>query len=82
MPYPNKYTDRTCALIRRGRSILLKREDGTYLDQWTCIQAGPDSVTWTYDRATAMAFHNLDWAFAIARLYGCKVVSVGSRHDG
>lgn len=75
MTRDERLTERTCELIRKGRSIVLKRKDGHYLGQHTCIQAGPDSVHWTAWPGLAMDMFNLKWAFAIAPLYGCKVFS-------
>lgn len=75
MSRKEKLEKRTCDLINRGRSIVLKRADGTYLGQHTCIQAGPDSIHWTYWPGLAMDFFNLEWALQIAPLYGCKVYS-------
>jgi len=75
MTRDERYTERTCKLIRACKLIILKRPDGTYLGQHTMIQAGPDCVSWTYWRVCAMDVFDLKWAFAIAKLYGCKVYS-------
>ncbi len=75
MSRKEKLTVRTCKLINEGKIIVLRRADGAYLGQHTCIQAGPDSVHWTYWPCLAMDIFNLEWAFAIAPLYGCKVYS-------
>lgn len=75
MTRSERLTDRTCKLIREHKIILLRRGDGAYLGQHTCVQAGPDMAHWTYWRACAMDVFNLEWAFAIAKLYGCKVYS-------
>jgi hypothetical protein len=79
-----KLMDRTCKLINSGRYIVLKKVPGkdeaefspSYLHQWTMIQAGPDDAQWTDDVSLAMDIFSLEWAFAIAPLYGCKVYSV------
>lgn len=68
-------TERTCKLINDGKRILLKRKDGTYLHQWTNIAAGPDSAHWTGHKNLALEIFCLRWAFALAKLYKCKVVS-------
>jgi len=68
-------TLRSIALIKENRQILLKKCDGTYLHQWTNIAAGPDNANWTTRHQLALEFFNLEWAFAIAPLYDCKVVS-------
>lgn len=76
MTRSERLTERTCKLINAGRIILLKRKkDGMYLHQWTPIQAGPDNAEWTGLTKLAMEMFNLEWAFAIAPLYKCKVVS-------
>lgn len=70
----DKLTERTCALINKGRRIYLKRKDGWYLGQWACIQGGPDKAEWA-NIGGAMEIFDLKWAFALAKLYGCKVVT-------
>lgn len=71
-----RYSVRTVKLIERGRRILLKKADGAYLHQWTNIAAGPDECHWTSLPSLALEIFNLQWAFAIAPLYKCKVYSV------
>jgi hypothetical protein len=68
-------TDRTVKLIEQSKKIVLKRKNSYwYLHQWTNIAAGPNHAHWGL-RPVALEFHNLKWAFAIAKLYDCKVVS-------
>jgi len=69
----DKLTARTIKLIETGRRIYLKK-GGWYLGQWTCIQGGPDKAEWA-NIGGAMEIFDLKWAFALAKLYGCKVVS-------
>lgn len=67
--------DRTCQLIKRGCSIYLRKKGDTwYLHSWTNIAAGWDKASWG-KREDALEICNLEWAFALARLYRCKVVS-------
>jgi hypothetical protein len=73
-------TERTIKLIKAGCDIFLRRKDGAYLHAWTNIAAGPDHVVWG-NRDNALEMFNLKWAFALARLYGCKVVSYNPRHN-
>ncbi len=75
MTRKERYCERTCKLINQNKIIILKRADGCYLHQWTMIQAGPDSAHWSGQRVLAMEMFGLEWAFAIAPLYGCKVYS-------
>jgi hypothetical protein len=75
MTRSERLTERTCKLIRQGKAIVLKRADGCYLHQWTLIQAGPDNANWSEKRELAMEVFSLEWAFAIAPLYKCKVYS-------
>lgn len=76
MTRSERYTDRTCKLINAGRIIVLKRKsDGCYLHQWTLIQAGIDKAVWSKHHKLAMEMFSLEWAFAIAKLYKCKVFS-------
>jgi len=75
MTRDEKLTERTCKLIQEKKLIILRRPNGAYLGQHTCVQAGPDSAHWTNWRACAMDVFSLKWAFAIAPLYGCKVYS-------
>jgi len=70
-----KLTDRTCKLIKQGCSIYLREKRGKwYLHHWTNIAAGWDKAQWGR-REHAMEIFDLKWAFALARLYRCKVVS-------
>jgi hypothetical protein len=71
----DELTQRTIDIINKGGRILLKRDGGWYLGGWTNIAAGPDLADWSH-RAGALEIFNLKWAFAIAPLYGCKVVVV------
>jgi len=75
MTRSDRLTERTCRLINQGKIIVLRRADGSYLHAWTLIQAGPDSAHWSGQRLLAMDIFNLEWAFAIASLYKCKVYS-------
>ena len=86
MIYPNsknerddRLTKRTIDIINKGGRIILKEKgDGFskwYLSAWTNIAAGPDKASWS-KRGSALEFFNLQWAFAIAPLYDCKVVVV------
>lgn len=73
-----RLTDRTCKLINEGKGIFLRKKEHAryvYVGQWTCIQGGPDNTHWTYWSRCAMEIGDLKWAFALAKLYGCKVVS-------
>lgn len=67
--------DRSLQLIKDGKIIVLKRNDGWYLHQWTNIAAGPDAARWGL-RGVALEMFSLEWAFVIAKLYKCKVFSV------
>jgi hypothetical protein len=67
-----KLTQRTIEIINKGGIILLKKGDW-YIGSWTNLAAGPDSVSWS-KKESALQIFNLKWAFAIAPLYGCKVV--------
>ena len=73
-------TSRTITIINRGGRIILKRKEEnsnykpTYLGAWSNIAAGPDSADWTYQKKSALEFFNLEWAYAIAPLYNCKVI--------
>lgn len=69
-----RLTSRTCDIIKRGRIIVLKKGPW-YLHQHTSIPSGLDGAKWGW-RASAMEFDNLEWAFAIAPLYGATVFSV------
>jgi hypothetical protein len=64
---------RTIKIIEKHGNILLKTEDGYYLSCWTNIAAGPDHACFSM-RETALEIFSLQWAFAIAPLYKCKVV--------
>ena len=64
--------DRSCKIIEKGGRILLKKGDW-YIGSWTNVVTGPDNVHWGGKR-DALEIFNLQWAFAIAPLYGCKVV--------
>lgn len=75
MTRSERLTARTCKLIEKHRIIVLKRKDGLYLHQWTPIQAGPDHAVWSAVTGLAMEMFSLEWAFAIATLYKCKVFS-------
>lgn len=68
-------TDRTIKIIQRHGSILLKK-DHRYMHSWTNIAAGPDYDHWSSSRTGALEIFTLKWAFAIAKLYDAKVVSV------
>lgn len=70
-----RLTERTCRLIRQGCDIYLRsKKDGSYLHHWTNIAAGWDKASWG-GREHALEIFDLKWAFALARLYRCKVVS-------
>ena len=75
----DRLTKRTIAICNKGGRILLKEKDDGfskwYLSAWTNIAAGPDHANWG-KRASALQFFSLQWAFAIAPLYDCKVVVV------
>jgi hypothetical protein len=74
MTRDEKLTERTCKLIREGKYLILKRNDGWFLHQWTNIAAGWDKAEW--GRANvALEIFDLKWAFAIAPLYKCRVYS-------
>jgi len=77
MTKDEKLTQRTCAIIESGGRILLRKGEW-YLHQWTNIAAGWDKATWG-KKNTAMEMFDLKWAFAIAPLYGCKVVVVRTK---
>lgn len=66
-------TARTIKIIEQGGSILLKGDSKWYMGGWTNIAAGPDQAQWSH-RNFALEMFNLKWAFAIAKLYNCKVV--------
>lgn len=77
----DRLTDRTCKLINQGCSIYLrKKNDEWYLHCWTNIAAGWDKAVWG-KRGNALEIFDLKWAFALARLYGCKVVSYNHRQN-
>lgn len=76
-----KLTERTCKLIKAGCDIYLKRKDGSYLHSWTNIAAGWDKAVWTNGHEGALEIFDLKWAFGLARLYGCKVVSYNPRYN-
>jgi len=73
MTKDERLMERTCALINKGGYILLKRKDGWYLNCWTNIAGGKDLAQWG-KRHCALEISNLKWAFALAKLYDCKVV--------
>lgn len=74
-------TNRTCKIIEQGGLILLRRRANNprvnvtewYIHQHTNIAAGIDEMK-LGRRPVALEMHNLKWAFAIAKLYDCKVV--------
>ena len=68
-------SERTVLLIKRKRNIYLKNSGGQYLHQWSNIAGGPDRADWTFVPCLALEIFNLEWAFALAKLYKCKVVS-------
>ena len=70
-----KLTARTIKIIERGGHIVLKRDDGFYLHCYTNIASGIDGARWGR-RNVAIEIFNLKWAFAISKLYDCKVFSV------
>ena len=74
MTTDQKLTNRTIKIIERGGCILLKRSDKFYLGGWTNIASGPDNTNWS-KRHGALEIFDLKWAFVIAKLYNCKVVS-------
>jgi hypothetical protein len=65
---------RSCRIISKGGEFYLKGADGWYLGAHTNIAAGPDKADWS--KRDRLPFHNLEWAFAIAPLYDCKVVVI------
>lgn len=68
-------TERTCKLIKQGFCIYLKKKkEDWYLHAWTNIAAGWDKAQWGRLN-NALEIMDLKTAFAIAPLYGCKVVS-------
>lgn len=67
--------DRTMGLIYEQKRILIKNKERGYLHCWTNVAAGPDQAQWTRNTSTALEFFSLEWAFAIAPLYDCKVVT-------
>ena len=76
----DKLTERTIKIIESGGRIFLRhitkhRGGGpfSYLGHWTNIAAGPDQAHWV-NRDCALEIFNLKWAFALAKLYNCKVV--------
>ena len=75
----DKLTKRTLKIILDGGRILLKKDnefsDGWYLSSWSNIAGGPDYAYWA-SRDQALSIFNLKWAFALAKLYECKVVVV------
>lgn len=72
MTHTEKLSQRTINIIQNYGKIVLKKNDW-YLSSWTNIASGPDNTVWGWKRG-AQEFFNLDWAFAIAKLYGAKVV--------
>jgi hypothetical protein len=81
-PRSEKLSQRTIKLIERHRVIVLRKDNmnseakNWYLGQHTNIAAGPDYASWVSHPNSALEFHNLEWAFTIAPLYNCKVVTV------
>lgn len=76
-----RLTDRTCKLINQGCSIYLKRKKDTrYLHSWTNIAAGWDKAQWG-KLENALEIFDLKWAFALAKLYKCTVVSYNHRQN-
>ena len=73
MTKKDKLHKRTMKIISRGGVILLKK-DGWYLSCWTNIAGGPDTKHFA-SREYALPIDNLQWAFALAPLYNCKIVS-------
>ena len=72
----DRLTKRTIDIINKhGRIVLKEKHSDWYLSSWTNIAAGPDKASWSR-RHSALEFFNLQWAFAIAPLYDCKVVVV------
>lgn len=70
-----RYSDRTCAIIRKNGRILLRATDGWYLGQWSCVVGGEDSCRWA-NRKGAVEFGNLQVAFAIAKIFNRHKVKV------
>lgn len=75
MSREGKLTERTIAIIKKHGRIVLKRKDNWYLSCWTNIAAGPDKADWS-GKQSAMEVFSLEWAFAIAPLYKCKVIVI------
>jgi hypothetical protein len=90
MTKDERLTERTIKIIQKGGNILLKQRSKPnyvpdyydnlappnsewYIHQWTNIASGPDGVR-LGKRATALEIFDLKWAFALAKLYDCKVV--------
>lgn len=65
--------DRTLKIIEQRGYIFLKKGEW-YLSCWTNIAGGPDHASWAR-REGAQEIFDLKWAFALAHLYDCKVVS-------
>jgi hypothetical protein len=81
MTRDERLTARTIKLIEQGCSIYLRKKgQDWYLHCWTNIAAGPDQAQWG-KRGNALEMFNLKWAFAIAPLYGCTVVSYNHRQN-
>jgi hypothetical protein len=78
-------TQRTIKLINTGCDIYLKCKSGyhkgSYLHSWTNIAAGPDHAVWSGTIGRALEIFSLKWAFALARLYNCKVISYNRRQN-
>jgi hypothetical protein len=70
-----RYTDRTCAIIKRGGRILIKAEDGWYVGGWSNIAGGEDYILWT-SRPHAQEFGDLTVAFAVSKIFTRKKVKV------
>ena len=75
MTKKEKLHKRTMKILNRGGLIFLKRADGYYLSCWTKIAGGPDTKHFA-SREYALPIDNLLWAFTLAPLYDCKVVSI------
>jgi hypothetical protein len=73
-PKDERLSDRTCKIINKGGNLILKRKDGWYLNAWTNIASGWDKACWG-KREGALEIFDLKWAFAIAKLYDCKVIA-------
>ena len=72
-----KLVDRTCKIIEKNGTIVLRsiKSPEWYLGCWTNIAAGPDKAHWAC-KELALPIFCLEWAFAIAKLYECKVVTI------